>query len=101
MTGLKENLKIVEFQKKLKISREKIREFLNRLASPEGCDFSANKMRCGGKEFVYARKILNKMRILKNQQDLLIDLCQEYGGFCDCEILMNAASYLLGEDTPW
>ncbi|MCK4284977.1 MAG: DUF2695 domain-containing protein [Candidatus Lokiarchaeota archaeon] len=30
-----------------------------------------------------------------------MELCKENGGYCDCEILMNAAPYLLGEETPW
>ncbi|HEC37516.1 MAG TPA: hypothetical protein ENI29_04715 [bacterium] len=30
-----------------------------------------------------------------------MELSKTNGGCCDCEILMNASPYLLGEETPW
>lgn len=85
----------------LSLTKAQIREFLDRLAGEEGCQFSALKWRCGGKEFIYARKILNLMDVPVKEQDKLLELCKKYGGHCDCEILMNAASWLINEDTPW
>jgi len=41
------------------------------------------------------------MDIPEEEQGKLIRLCRAYGGYCDCEILMNAAPRLLGEETPW
>ena len=41
------------------------------------------------------------MKISKEAQDQILELCKVYGGYCDCEILMNAAPKLLGEVTPW
>ena len=51
--------------------------------------------------FTYAKKILSLMKIDKAEQERFLELCKEYGGYCDCEILMNAAPKLLGEETPW
>ena len=75
--------------------------FLLLLAGNEGCQFNEVEWRCGGPEFTYAKKILNMMKVTPEEQDVFIELCKENGGHCDCEILMNAAPYLLGEETPW
>jgi hypothetical protein len=76
-------------------------QFLNALAGDGGCQFKGANWRCGGPEFTYARKILTSMRIPQADQEKVLDICKENGGHCDCEILMNAARFLLGEDTPW
>lgn len=78
-----------------------IRTFLNELAGENGCQYTGLKWECGGKDFEISRKILNLMKIPKEEQEKFLEKCKEHGGFCDCEILMNAASHLLGEDTPW
>lgn len=83
------------------MNKAQIREFLMKLAGPEGCQYNGLKWRCGGKEYTYSREILSLMKIPKKEQDKLLELCKELGGFCDCEILMNAAMGLLGEETPW
>ncbi|GAH04401.1 unnamed protein product [marine sediment metagenome] len=83
------------------MNKGQIRDFLLKLAGPEGCQFKGANWRCGGKEFKYSRKILKLMKIPKREQDNFLKLCKELGGFCDCEILMNAAEGLLGEETPW
>jgi len=41
------------------------------------------------------------MNVSEAEQEKLIELCKENGGYCDCEILMNAAPHMLGEETPW
>ena len=85
----------------LSLTKAQIREFLYRLAGEEGYQYSGLKWRCGGKEFIYANKVLNLMDIPLAEQEILFELCQKYGGNCDCEILMNAAPWLLNEETPW
>jgi hypothetical protein len=75
--------------------------FLYLLAGSEGCRFNGAEWRCGGPEFTYARKVLNMMKISPEEQEEFIEFCKNNGGYCDCEILMNAAPFLLGEDTPW
>jgi len=87
--------------KDISLTKAQIREFLNRLAGNEGCQYSGIEWRCGGSQFTYAKKILSLMKIDKAEQEEFLELCKEYGGYCDCEILMNAAPKLLGEETPW
>ena len=87
--------------KNISLSKAQVREFLYRLAGNEGYQFSTFEGRCGGREFIYARKILTLMHIPKTEQEKLLELCKENGGYCGCEILMNAAPSLLGEETPW
>ena len=41
------------------------------------------------------------MKVPKAEQERILELCKEYGGYCDCEILMNTAPKLLREETPW
>lgn len=41
------------------------------------------------------------MKFPIDDQDRILDICKENSGYCDCEILMNAASLLLNEKTPW
>ena len=85
----------------ISLSKAQIREFLYRLAGNEGCQYTGFEWRCGGSEFVYAKKILALMQIPDTEQEKVLELCKENGGYCDCEILMNAAPVLLGEETPW
>lgn len=75
--------------------------FLNALAGDGGCQFGGKEWRYGGPEFTYARKILTSMRIPQADQEKILEICKENGGHCDCEILMNAAPFLLGEETPY
>jgi len=83
------------------LSRKEIRIFLRELAGPEGCQYNGREWRCGGKEFTYARRALDLMEIPKATQEEFLTFCRAFGGYCDCEILMNAAPYLLGEETPY
>lgn len=84
----------------INISLEQIYEFLERLSGQEGCQVSITNWKCGGPEFKFSRRILNLMNIPKNIQEEFLSLCQSFGGHCDCEILMNFSSKLLGIDTP-
>ena len=85
----------------MSLTKAQIRLFLYRLAGNEGCQFNGIEWRCGGPQFTYAKKILTLMKIPNAEQETFLELCKGYGGYCDCEILMNAAPKLLGEETPW
>ena len=63
------------------------------------CKFGGDEWKCGGQEFPYARKILTSMGISPADQEKVLEICEENGGHCDCEILMNATRFLLGEET--
>ena len=86
---------------KISLTKAQIRQFLYRLAGSEGCQYDGIEWRCGGSEFTYAKKILTLMKVPITEQEKLLELCKEYGGYCDCEILMNATPKLLEEETPW
>ena len=83
------------------LSKSQIRYFLEKLAGDEGCQYTGIEWKCGGKEFTYSKKILNSINIPQGEQEKFFKICREYDGYCDCEILMNAAQFLLDEDTPW
>lgn len=85
----------------ISLTKNQIRAFLYRLAGEEGCQYNGSGWRCGGPQFTYAKKILTLMNISKEEQEKLLEFCKKYGSYCDCEILMNAALKLLGEETPW
>lgn len=85
----------------LPLTQLQLVQFLNALASEGGCRFGGKEWRCGGPEFTYSRRILTSMRISQTDQERVLEICKENGGHCDCEILMNAAHFLLGEETPW
>ena len=87
--------------KNIPLSRAQIREFLNRLAGYEGCNYNGFQWKCGGQDFIYAKKILRLIKVPIEVQNQFLEKCKEYGGCCDCEILMNAAPMLLNEETPW
>lgn len=85
----------------LPLTHLQLLQFLNALAGDGGCRYGREDARCSGSEFTYARKILTLMRIPQIDQERILDICQRYDGHCDCEILMNAARFLLGYQTPW
>lgn len=62
------------------------------------CQFGGDKWKCGGPEFPYARKILDSMGISPTDQEKVLEVCKENGALYDCEILMKAARFLLGEE---
>ncbi|MFX1312971.1 MAG: hypothetical protein ACFFHD_10200 [Promethearchaeota archaeon] len=69
------------------------------MASNEGCQFGASRWRSAGHDFLYAKKILRLMDVPEREQKKLLELCKEHGRYFDCEILMNATPFLLGEET--
>ncbi len=66
-----------------------IEDFLERLSGGEGVALSRFGSKCNGYED--SRRILDEMGIIKDIQDKFLELCGYYGGYCDCEILLNAA----------
>ena len=88
------------------MEKQKIIEFLNRLEGEEGCNFREKEKGnpksitwdCDGKTHKFSRKILTKMNISKIEQDIFLEECEMLGGYCDCEILLNAEEGLLGEE---
>ena len=85
----------------LPLSQLQLLQFLNALAGEGRCQFGGIEWRCGGPEFTYARKILTSMRIPQVDQEKVLEICKENRGHCDCEILINATLFFLGEETPW
>jgi hypothetical protein len=69
---------------KLDMSHSDIEHFLDRLRKRGLCKH----------DYRYSRMILSAMGVLGEQQEAFLELCGLYGGYCDCEILMNAAPKL-------
>jgi len=46
----------------------------------------------------YMSSLGNLNRDFKIIEENFLEICKEFGGYCDCEILMNAAPILLDED---
>jgi len=66
---------------------KKWRQFCNRLAGPEGCDFKDGGWKCDSSlKRPFARKILADMGA--NVEASLLAF-ESSGGYCDCEILFN------------
>ena len=81
------------------LTQLQLRFFLDALGIK--CQFGGDEWKCGGPEFPYAREILTAMRIPQTDQEKVLEIFKENGGYCDCEILMNAAFNLLGEEPPY
>lgn len=82
-----------QLRDELQMSREEIKEFLDRLAGEEGISLTRFGSSCNG--YTCSKRILKKMGITKETQDKFFQLCYYYGGHCDCEILFNASERLL------
>jgi hypothetical protein len=65
------------------------REFCDRLAGPDGCDFSEDRTwKCaGGTNKDFAAAILEDMGEVN--VPLTLSYFESHGGYCDCEILFN------------
>ena len=63
------------------------------------CKFDKDEWKCGGQEYEYATEILESMGIPPIDQEKLLEICKEFGGRCDNEILMNVSQFLLGEES--
>jgi hypothetical protein len=49
---------------------------------------------CNGRDLTNAQMILNEMGVPKKDQEEFLDDCRSAGGFCDCEIFLNAEEFL-------
>ncbi|MFX0156231.1 MAG: DUF2695 domain-containing protein [Candidatus Hodarchaeota archaeon] len=49
---------------------------------------------CNARDLTNAEIILNEMNISKKEKEEFLLYCRNNGGFCDCEILLNAEEYL-------
>lgn len=49
---------------------------------------------CNGRDLTNAQIILNEMGIPKKEQEEFLNNCRNAGGFCDCEIFLNAEEFL-------
>ncbi|TFF97653.1 MAG: DUF2695 domain-containing protein [Promethearchaeota archaeon] len=76
-----------ELMEKLTMTRAQIRHFLIAL---DGI-LAHNACRTN---FRYAQQVLYQMGIEPEQQEVFLGICEILGGYCDCEILMNAAPEL-------
>ena len=87
----------------LPLSKLEIRDFLNNLAEFDWIRPAKHslRLRSKGNDYINSTKVLNEMGISKKVQRHFLKLCICYGGYCDSEILMNAASLLLNEYTKW
>ena len=49
---------------------------------------------CNGRDLTNAQIILTEMGVPEDEQREFLDDCRNAGGFCDCEIFLNAEDYL-------
>jgi len=97
------NSELVYFAKlrmDLQMDASVLDEFFQRLSGEEGVgirNIRRSGMRCGGHSYPLSKTILNQMGVKQEVQDQFLKLCQHYGGHCDCEIILNAASVFLEE----
>jgi hypothetical protein len=65
-------------------------EFIERLAGPEGCDFTDTTWTCfGGEDKRFSRKILADMGLSELAIQLSLAYFEDHGGYCDCEVVFN------------
>ena len=76
-----------ELKEKLTMTRAQIRHFLIAL------DAILEHKPCRT-DHRYARQVLYQIGIEPEQQEIFLELCKINGGYCDCEIMMNAAPEL-------
>ncbi|MGH7912903.1 MAG: DUF2695 domain-containing protein [Candidatus Dormibacteraceae bacterium] len=66
------------------------REFLARLAGPEGIDARGSRWRCGGGEDKrQSHRILASMGLSEGAVAANLAYFEHWGGYCDCEVWMN------------
>ena len=67
------------------------REFFERLAGPEGCDFKpSGSWNChGGTDTRFSRRVLVAMGLSEVAIKQTLRYFRLDGGYCDCEIVLN------------
>ena len=97
------NSELVYFSKlrmELQMDASVLDAFFQRLSGEEGVglrNIKSSGIKCGGQSYPLSKIILNQMGVKQEVQDQFLKLCHHYGGHCDCEIVLNAASVFLGE----
>ena len=79
----------------LRISNRELEEYFERLLEDEGIGLTRLGSRCEG--YTASQRILDKMGVEKEVQEQFFELCKYYGGYCDCEIILNAKPQFLEE----
>jgi len=68
-------------------------EFFCRLTGPEGCNFRTYPKARGGETWNCDHTLAKSAVILASMEDVdverTLDFFQEYGGYCDCEVVLN------------
>ena len=64
------------------------KEFVERLAGAEGCDFGGHGWMCFG-DLRFTRQILKQMRMRPAPIEVCVAYFKDHGGDCDCEVIFN------------
>lgn len=72
----------------LKISNWQLKKIFERLMGDEGIGLTRSGAKCNG--YVESKRILDDIGIAKEDQEQFYELCEYFGGYCDCEIILNA-----------
>jgi len=83
---------ISALRSKIPLNLPQIETFLINLS--RRLDIGKKGSNCDG-SFSYSKIILGEMDIDNETLNSFLHLCQEYGGYCDCEILFNVKNRLL------
>lgn len=84
------------------LTKLKIKRFLKQLEGPKGCNFchAPNSLawawHCDG-TFKKAKTIMTEMKFTEEEIGRVLDISQNNGGFCDCEMLFNTSNTLIEE----
>ena len=83
------------------LTKQKAKVFFELLEGEHGCNFYKDKKgeikwSCRG-NFDFARKLLRAMQVKNKDAEDFLSLCEDRGGYCDCEILFNAEDRILAE----
>jgi len=66
------------------------KEFVERLAGPNGCNFGEHGWTCFG-DLRFTRQLLALMGMRPAPIDVCIAYFKDHGGYCDCEVIINVA----------
>ena len=78
------------------MTREQIEMFFEKLEGPGYCDFKKDKkgeitwLCKGGNSKSLSIKLFKDMKISDKEIKKFLNLCNSFGGHCDCEILFNS-----------
>lgn len=72
----------------LQINNWQLEKFFDRLMGDEGIGLTYFGAKCNG--YIESERIVGEMGIPVSEQEIFFELCKYYGGYCDCEIILNA-----------